>query len=330
MLKTKLSLKWLEIFQLVTERGSVSAVAVETGLSVSTVSHHLRSLENHLGVALLEHNRRPMSLTPAGETFLKNISEALESIHKAEQEVTLGNLGHAHRLRIGLIEDFENDIAPDLVLRLAAEMPRCDFVYYSRSSRDVLQLLRNGEVDLGVVCSPSEDVIDLQEYPVLRDPFMLVVPVGSALKAEEYLAATSGLPFLRYLRSQIISSQIEAQLRRLKVSLPRKFEIESNQSMMAMVAEGSGWAITTPLCYLRASRFHSRVELLPLPTKGSFSRCVSLFTTPECTDAVSKMFLQCLHSLLAERSILPMVSASPWLEGEFDLLDSHRVSKNSQ
>ncbi|MFT5043432.1 MAG: DNA-binding transcriptional LysR family regulator, partial [Porticoccaceae bacterium] len=106
MLKTKPSLKWLEIFQLLSKRGSVSAVAFETGLSVSTVSHHLRSLENHLGVALLEHNRRPMSLTPAGETFLKNISNALEIFHKAEQEVTLGNLGEAHRLRIGLIEDF--------------------------------------------------------------------------------------------------------------------------------------------------------------------------------------------------------------------------------
>lgn len=328
MLKTKLSLKWLEIFQLLSKRGSVSAVAVETGLSVSTVSHHLRSLENHLGVALLEHSRRPMSLTPAGETFLKNISKALEAIHKAEQEVTLGNSGHAQRLRIGLIEDFENDIAPELVVRLATEMPRCDFVHYSRSSHDVLRLLRNGEVDLGVVSSPSEDVIDLQEYPVLRDPFVLAVPVGSGLEAEEYLADTSGLPFLRYIRSQIISNQIEAQLRRLKVTLPRRFEFESNQSMMAMVAEGGGWAITTPLCYMRASRFHARVKLLPLPFKGSFSRYVSLFTTPECTDNVSLVFLQSLRLLLAERSIEPMVKASPWLEGEFELLGSLKESKS--
>jgi hypothetical protein len=64
----------------------------------------------------------------------------LEIFHKAEQEVTLGNLGEAHRISIGLIEDFENDIAPELVVRLATEMPRCDFVHYSRSSHDVLQL----------------------------------------------------------------------------------------------------------------------------------------------------------------------------------------------
>jgi hypothetical protein len=51
-----------------------------------------------------------------------------------------------------------------------------------------------------VVSSPSEDVINLQEYRVLRDPFVLAVRVGSGLQAEEYLTDTSGLPFLRYIR----------------------------------------------------------------------------------------------------------------------------------
>lgn len=321
MLKSSLSLKWLEIFQLLTQRGSVSAVAQETGLSVSTVSHHLRSLEDHLGVALLQHHRRPMTLTPAGESFLKNISTALDAIHKAEQEVTLGNLAAASHLRIGLIEDFDNDIAPELVVRLAQHMPRCDFVHYSRASSDVLQLLRNSEIDLGVLSRPSEDVLDLQEYSVLRDPFVLAVPVDSRLKAEDYLADKSGLPYLRYIRSQIISKQIEAQLRRLKVSLPRRFEIESNQSMMAMVAEGKGWAITTPLCFIRAKRFHSRVQLLPIPSKGAFARYISLFTTPECSDTVSEPFLAELRLLIAERAIEPMLEVAPWLADEFALLD---------
>jgi DNA-binding transcriptional LysR family regulator len=43
----------------------------EAGLSISTVSHHLRSLEAQLGVTLLNHARRPMTLTPVGAVFLK-------------------------------------------------------------------------------------------------------------------------------------------------------------------------------------------------------------------------------------------------------------------
>ena len=48
-----LSLKWLELFQICAQKGSLQAASQETGLTVSTISHHLRSLEEHLGVELL-------------------------------------------------------------------------------------------------------------------------------------------------------------------------------------------------------------------------------------------------------------------------------------
>ncbi len=61
-----LSLKWLELFQICAQKGSLQAAAQETGLTVSTVSHHLRNLEDHLGVELLNHSRRPMVPTKRG------------------------------------------------------------------------------------------------------------------------------------------------------------------------------------------------------------------------------------------------------------------------
>ena len=73
-----ISLKWLEVFHLVACHGSVQAAAREAGLSISTVSHHLRSLEAQLGVTLLNHARRPMILTPVGAVFFKNVDEALK------------------------------------------------------------------------------------------------------------------------------------------------------------------------------------------------------------------------------------------------------------
>ena len=45
--------------------------------------------------------------------------------------------------------------------------------------------------------------------------------------SEDFLAGTSGLPLLRYSRDQIIGTQIEAHLKRIKASLPNRFEFES-------------------------------------------------------------------------------------------------------
>ena len=79
-----LSLKRLEVFQICAQKGSLKEASRESGLSISTVSHHLNSLEEHLGVALFDHNRRPMVLTPKGRAFLRNIEDALYAIRRAK------------------------------------------------------------------------------------------------------------------------------------------------------------------------------------------------------------------------------------------------------
>ena len=90
MKKSKLSLKWLDVFLLTARSGAVQDAAHEAGLSVSTVSHHLRSLEDTLGVALFDHSRRPMPLTPAGAVFHRHVDEAMRHLRKAEIEVLSG------------------------------------------------------------------------------------------------------------------------------------------------------------------------------------------------------------------------------------------------
>lgn len=61
--RKSLSLKSLELFQICARKGSLLATATEAQASVSTVSHHLRSLEDHLGVALFDHARKPMGVS---------------------------------------------------------------------------------------------------------------------------------------------------------------------------------------------------------------------------------------------------------------------------
>lgn len=318
MQRSRLSLKWLEIFQLAARSGSVQAVAAETGLSVSTVSHHLSKLEERLDVSLLDHNRRPMVLTPAGGVFLRYIEEALSLIRKAEIEAVSGNMIEARSLRLGLLDDFDADIAPELARLLATGMRNCDFTHYTRPSHEILHLLRNRQIDVGVASRPMDDVSDLVEYPLLRDPFVLVTPASQDLSPEDYLGGRSALPLLRYSSTQIMGRQIEAQLRRLRIALPNRFELESNQAIMGMVADGSGWAISTPLGYLRAQRFHSRTVMHRFPS-SSFARYLSVFTTEEYAQGVAQMITSTMRRLIKMRAIEPAVEAIPWLEDAFYL-----------
>lgn len=318
MQRSGLSLKGLEVFERAASLGSVQAVAQDTGLSISTVSHHLRSLEDQLGLDLLDHKKRPMVLTPAGGLFLKDIEQALGLIRRAQAHATSGKLHEARQLRLGLIEDFDSEIGPELAVSLAAGMPSCDFTHHTRPSHDILELLRKRHIDIGLANRPGETLLDLQETPFLRDPFVLALPLNAEHPPEEYLRGNGKLPFLRYSASQIISRQIEAQLQRLKISLPRRFEIESNQTLMAMIASGNGWAISTPLSYMRAKRFHGQVKLHPFPERG-FARKISLFATPECAETSQQIVLKTMQNLVEQRALGPALEAMPWLRGQFQL-----------
>lgn len=314
-----ISLKWLEVFHLVACHGSVQAAAREAGLSISTVSHHLRSLEAQLGVTLLNHARRPMILTPVGAVFFKNVDEALKLIRMAQTEVTLGNMTEARHLKFGLIEDFDSDIGPELAVLLANGMPKCDFAHYMRSSSEILDMLQGHSLDIGIASSPNNNTDQLKEFPMLRDPFVLAVPANSTIRPESFLAGSAELTMLHYAKDQQIRKQIAAQLRRLNIEIPVRFEIESNQTMMAMIAAGAGWAVTTPACYFRARRFHKQVQLHAFPAKG-FARHLSLFAREECADEIVGTINAAMRNLIEMRLINPATEAMPWLRDELCLL----------
>jgi DNA-binding transcriptional LysR family regulator len=319
MTQSVLSLKWLDTFRRVAQSGSMQQAAEQSGQSISTVSHHLKCLEDHLAAPLLDHTRRPMVLTPQGVIYLRYAEEALGLLAKAEVE--MGGLAAAslRDLRFAMIEDFESDIGPEVTRMLAASLPGCRFTHYTRTSHDILSLLRNRKLDLGVATQPPNPLADVEEHAVLRDPFVLAVPSDRDEIAEDYVTCKSTLPFLRYSREQIMGQLIEAQLTRLRLKLENAFELDSTSSIIALVAQGQGWAITTPTNYARSKRFQSRVTLLPFPRK-EFARTISVFVADPKAQDVARSVVTAMRSLVATHTIAPVVGTYPWLIDRFRVL----------
>lgn len=315
-----LSLKWLELFQICAQKGSLQAASEETGLTISTVSHHLRNLESHLGVELFNHSRRPMVLTPKGQVFLRNIDDALYAIRKAKAEASAGSIADASYLRIGTIEDFDSDIIPELAVFLSRNMSACDFMYQTDSSHAIIEMLRNRHLDLGITTTPDERLRDLQDRPLLRDPFVVVLPRFSEHSLADIAEGRTKLPFLRFSSNLIIARQIESQMRRLGLTAPSNFECSNNQTLMAMVAAGAGWTITTPLLFSRAKRFQQKLTMHRFPGK-SFSRTLAVVATPDCSRSVLELIDSKMRSLLREQVISAQVQQMPWLSDSFKLVD---------
>ena len=85
--KSGVTLERLRTFARVAERGSFSAVAKELDTGQSTISRHVRELEEALGVRLFSRTTRRISLTDEGQHFYDNTVQALQIVDQACAEI---------------------------------------------------------------------------------------------------------------------------------------------------------------------------------------------------------------------------------------------------
>ncbi len=314
-----MTLRGLEVFEALARTGSVAQAAELTGLSQPAVSQQLSNLETALDADLIDRTRRPMRLTAAGRGFLRRTQTVLAELRMAQSELTVMDLSHLGTLSIGLIDDFDNDLTPRLVTILADSLTGCRFKLITAPSHEISAAMQAGRFHIAVAATTGEVHPGVREYPLVRDPFMLVAPHGAIGAADEILDGAQGLPLLRYAREQLIGRQIEAHLARQQLVFEDRFEIGSHLALMAMVARRIGWAVTTPLGYMRAARFHDQIDAFALPF-AAFARRISLFAGADWADRVPRDVAETMRRLVQSQMIDPAVGRLPWLAGQLQLI----------
>ncbi len=323
MERSRVSLKWLEAFQAVARHGTIRDGAEDLGLSMSTVSHHLTCLETTLGAQLVDHSKRPMRLTPAGEALLRRVDEAMWILRKGLSDIWSSDLRTLIRLlRIAHIEDLETDVGPTLIQNLSDAMPMCDFSVLTRPTHNVIELLESDQVDLGIASNMTSRKVGLIEDAILQDPFILVLPAqhaGFDPSLTTLQTIQDKLPLIRYSRKQQMGQTIEAQLRRLKARFPERMEFESTHAILSMVAARRGWTITTALTFARAQRYHDAVVALPFPGRA-FSRTISLICREDLPASIRLLVEKCLRDAMRHHVLDPLHQSYPWLRDGLSMI----------
>ncbi len=315
---SRLTLRNIEIFIAAIEEGSVAAAARRLDTSPSSISQHLSNLEEDLGTTIIDRTKRPLALTPAGVLFRRRAANILNEATRARAELAAADFTTLSHLSLAVIDDFEPDITPALMASLAAEMPDCHIILRTGASHENLAALESRAVDMCIAAAPDTPESWMEAYPLLNEPFVLLAPKGEVSAGKPALPQLQNKPFIRFPRDQVVGRLIEARLTAEHLALPQKFELDSYQSIMAMVAQGTGWAIAPPMCFLRAQRFQPQVDMLPLPFP--IARRISLFARKDTLDRMPKDIATRLGDLIDALLVRPTIPSHPWLADSFKRL----------
>lgn len=311
------SLRGLEVFEALARTGTVAEAAEDLGMSAPAVSQQLKNLDAALGVELIDHSRRPMTLTPAGRLFLRRVEAALSALRTGQRDLTALDLSELSSLRLGVIEDFENEVTPTLAARMAETMRHCAFRLHTGASHALQAQIARRELDIAICAAGAAAPKGTRTHPLVADPYILAVPRGWDVSGG--IGSLDGLAFLRRDPDQVMGKQIEEALQHQGLAPPQRFEIDSNQSISALVAGGTGWTITTPLSLLRAGRFAGDIDAHPLPFEN-FARRIVLYATDDWSGDVPDRIAGIMRELIAEHFTAPALAAMPWLGDRFRVL----------
>lgn len=181
-----IKLEQYKIFNEAASTLSFSLAARNLFISQSAVSQAIHTLEKELNTQLFIRQSKGVVLTKEGEMLYTKISQALSLITSAENQI-----GHLHdltkgELTIGAGDTLsENYIMPYLV-KFNQLYPQVTIKMVNRTSLEIIDLLKNGQIEIGFVNMPLHDeAITIQECLQVHDIFVSKNPEEKVCSLQE-------------------------------------------------------------------------------------------------------------------------------------------------
>lgn len=262
----------LHLFHLVVKHRSFTRAAREAGLSGSALTRQMQALEQRLGVPLLQRTTRSVEVTEAGQylaaeaaRLVGNVAAALDGLHAtfttARPEVRVAvsrSMAMAHMP--GLFHA-NHQRHPEVV---------CKVSY--KSGDAILTALDASEIDIGVLCPPSDMSESVKVTHRFKDTFELIAPASLAEKAatikrrDRLFKWLHEQPWLKISSTMQTGKGLRRWMKRQQLIVEPTMELDSFDLIINLVASGLGLAFV-PRRALALYRRKESIGIITLPER---------------------------------------------------------------
>lgn len=229
------------IFCKVIETASFTKTAETLGYSQSAISQTIKSLEQEMGVRLLERRKDGIQLTKDGEQYFSYI-QAVYTAEKALEQKQREMKGLENSIiRIGTFTSVSRNILPPLMKAFKDCYPTVTFVLRQGEYTSIEQWIQEGVIDFGFV---NADIVKKVDTRVLyEDRMMAVFPKNHRLakKTEVSMGDLIEDPFI--LLDEGETSVPLDTFRKYGISPQIAYEVYDDYTILAMIRQGLGVSI---------------------------------------------------------------------------------------
>jgi len=284
-----IELRDLSIFLSIVENGSMSVAARRLGLTQSAVSQAVASMEAALGVKLFDREMRPLGLTPSGVVLKERAAALLRDAREAVAAVREPGQAALPHLHLAMLDTVASAIGPHLVTKLRAMAVHWSLWSGLSASHAEALLARKVDVIITADADALNEAADLERHDILSEPHLLVLPSRYTGPAGDLAELARAMDFIRFSARSHTGRQIEQHLRRLRIEPPVRLEFDTADALLAMVANGIGWTLATPLCILQGAQHLPLLRCLPMPRPMLFRNVTTVARRGELGDVPARI-----------------------------------------
>ncbi|MCL7939057.1 LysR substrate-binding domain-containing protein [Halomonas sp. ATCH28] len=249
-----LETKWLEDFVALASTRSFSASARQRHVTQPAFSRRIRSLEQAVGVTLVDRSTTPVDLTPEGQLFLVTARNIVEQLNES--------LGHLRGLAMAnealdivAAHSLALSFYPPWISRLQQGLGELPTRLVAMNVGDAIHVLREGNCDLMLAYyDPYASMqLDAEVFPSFSIGQVKMLPV--CLPDEQGrprfpLEGQESIPYLAYTQGAFLGRSVRMLLKNdpLRMRLRTVYETAMAEGLKGMVMQGMGMAWIPDFC----------------------------------------------------------------------------------
>ena len=234
----------LRVFLHACDSGSMTEAATRSHVTLAAVSARLRTLEDSLGVLLLQRHARGVSATAAGEMLARHARLVLQQVQALQKNlapeadvqdrplVLLGNSSALARPYARMLAD------------VLAQYPGTRMAVHESASEVTVHALLQGSADLGIV-SDAAAVDGLVSEELGPDPLLVVLPPDHVLARRSALTLRDLLThdWVGWAEGSALHTHLAMQAYRIGGTISYRVTVPSADAVLALVAQGAGLSV---------------------------------------------------------------------------------------
>lgn len=263
------TVRQLEYLVAIADERHFRRAAERVNTTQPTLSGQLKTLEDRLGVCLVERSRSRVVLTAAGAEIVDIARRVLQDVREIKAIATAHDAKLSGVVRLGVPSSIGPYLVPKIVPDLRREYPDLKFYVREELSQKLPAGLSSGMFDVIIAPLPISSP-GLQTTELYTEPFALVLPSQHPLarKASVAGADIKGLSLLLLGTWHPLHELVAEYARRNGAVINREFEGTSLDTLREMVSTGLGAALL-PALYVRAQQLgkDKTLKVIPLNPK---------------------------------------------------------------